>query len=194
MTAGVVGLLAAPLLVRGLLAVAPAFYGELAAFTIDRTIVLAALGLCTVVGLAVALPPLIEVLRVNLRDTLQEEGRSGTQGRRTIWMRQLLIGAETAVCAVLLVGALLLLRTFVNLVNVDTGVDSTGVITARMSIQGPQYDDCRASDSILRGRRRPARTVAVDRIGGGRREPSRRARIEPAGDVSRSGDQPTSRS
>ncbi len=35
-------------------------------------------------------------VRVNLRDTLQEEGRSGTAGRSTQWMRQALIGGETA--------------------------------------------------------------------------------------------------
>jgi predicted permease len=139
--AGVVGLLAAPMLVRGLLAAAPAYYGELAAFDIDAAVVAAALLLCVVVGLSVALPPLLEVLRVNLRDTLQEEGRSGTPGRRTAWLRQLLIAAETAVCAVLLVGALLLLRTFVNLMSVDPGIDTRGVITARMSIQGPRYED-----------------------------------------------------
>jgi predicted permease len=139
--AGVVGLLSVPLLVRGLLAIAPAFYGELASFDLDLMVIAAAAMLCLVVGLAVALPPLLEVRRVNLRDALQEEGRSGTPGRRSIWMRHLLIGAETAVSAVLLVGALLLLRTFINLMTVDTGVDSRGVITARMSIQGPQYDD-----------------------------------------------------
>jgi predicted permease len=139
--AGAVGLLGAPLLVRGLLAVAPAYYGELAAFDVDLIVVATALVLCAVVGLSVALPPLLEVLRINLRDTLQEEGRSGMHGRRTVWMRQLLIGAETAVCAVLLVGALLLLRTFVNLMTVDPGIDTRGVITARISIQGPRYDD-----------------------------------------------------
>jgi predicted permease len=139
--AGLAGLSAAPLLVRGLLALAPAYYGDLAAFEIDVVVIAAAALLCVVVGLAVAVPPLLEVLRVNLRDTLQEESRGGTQGRRATWMRQILIGAETAVSAVLLVGALLLLRTFVNLMNVDTGVDSHNVITARMSIQGPRYDD-----------------------------------------------------
>jgi putative ABC transport system permease protein len=139
--AGALGLIAAPVLVRGLLAAAPAYYGELAAFDIDAAVVAAALLLCAVVGLLVALPPLLEVLRVNLRDTLQEEGRSGTPGRRTAWLRQLLIAAETAVCAVLLVGALLLLRTFVNLMNVDPGIDTRGVITARISIQGPRYED-----------------------------------------------------
>ena len=139
--AGAAGLLVAPLLVRGLLGAAPAYYGELAAFDIDAVVIAAALVLCAVVGLSVALPPLLEVLRVNLRDTLQEEGRSGTQSGHTLWMRQLLIGAETAVCAVLLVGALLLLRTFVNLMNVDPGIDTRGVITARMSIQGPRYED-----------------------------------------------------
>ncbi len=138
---GGVGLITAPLLVRGLLAVAPAFYGQLATFSIDTIVLATAAGLCTLVGLAVSVPPLLEVLRVNLRETLQEEGRSGTAGRRTQWMRQALIGAETAVCAVLLVGALLLLRTFVNLVNVPTGFDADGVVTARMSVQGPQYDD-----------------------------------------------------
>jgi predicted permease len=139
--AGVVGVLAAPLFVRGLLALAPAYYGELANFTVDAFVFAAAALLCVAVGVAVAVPPLLEVLRVNLRDTLQEEGRSGTPGRRAAWMRQILIGAETAVSAVLLVGALLLLRTFINLMTVDTGIDSRGVITARMSIQGPRYDD-----------------------------------------------------
>ena len=139
--AGVVGVLGAPLLVRGLLALAPGYYGELADFALDGAVIAAAGLLCAVVGLAIAVPPLIEVLRLNLRDTLQEEGRSGTEGRRATWMRQILIGAETAVSAVLLVGALLLVRTFINLMTVDTGVDSRGVITARMSIQGPRYDD-----------------------------------------------------
>jgi predicted permease len=139
--AGAIGLAAAPLLVTGLLSVAPAFYVDLAAFTLDTTVIMVALVLCALVGLVVSAPPLLELLRVNLRETLQEESGRGTSGRRTVWMRQLLIGAETAVCAVLLVGALLLLRTFVNLMNAPTGFDATGVVTARMAVQGERYDD-----------------------------------------------------
>src|SRR4029450_10005942 len=82
-----------------------------------------------------------ECLRLNLRDTLHEEGRSGTMSRRSVWIRQALIGAETAACAVLLGGGLLLLRTFVNLMNAPTGFDPEHVIEARMSVQGPRYDD-----------------------------------------------------
>lgn len=176
-----IGLLAAPLLVRGLLAVAPAYYVELAAFTIDATVSAVALALCLIVGLAVAVPPLLEVLRVNLRDTLQEEGRSGTQGRRTIWMRHLLIGAETAVCAVLLVGALLLLRTFVNLMNVDTGVDSSRVLTARMSIQGPQYEDTtRLMQFFEEGVRRLQQSPAIEAAAVGASLPAERALNLPA--------------
>jgi putative ABC transport system permease protein len=171
--AGAVGLLGAPLLVRGLLAVAPPFYGSLAAFEINGVVLVAAVVLCLLVGIAVALPPLFEVLRVNLRDTLQEEGRGGTQGRRSVWMRHVLIAAETAVCAVLLVGALLLLRTFINLMNVDTGVDARGVVTARISIQGPRYDDS------------PAGAVACDRVRRGRGEPPCGAGVEPGGVVPR---------
>jgi len=175
------GLLAAPLLIRGLLAVAPAFYGQLATFTIDRIVLVAAIGLCLVVGFAVALPPLMEVLRVNLRDTLQEEGRAGMQGRRTIWMRHLLIGGETAVSAVLLVGAVLLLRTFVNLMNVDTGVDSRGVITARMSIQGPQYEDVsRLIQYFENGVRRLEQSPAIEAAAVGASLPAERALNLPA--------------
>jgi len=104
-------------------------------------VIMCTIGLCALVGLVVSVPPLLEVLRLNLRDTLQEEGVRGTSGRRTIWLRQLLVGAETAVSAVLLVGALLLMRTFVNLVNVPKGFDPADIVTARMSVQGAQYDD-----------------------------------------------------
>jgi predicted permease len=175
------GLITAPLLVRGLLAVAPAYYVELAWFTIDGAVIAVAIGLCVVVGLAVAVPPLVEVLRVNLRDTLQEEGRSGTQGRHTLWMRHLLIGAETAVSAILLVGALLLVRTFVNLMNVNTGVESNGVITARMSIQGPQYDDVpRLIQYFQEGVRRLHQSPAVEAAAVGASLPAERALNLPA--------------
>ena len=181
MISGGVGLLAAPLLIRGLLAVAPAFYGELATFSIDTTVIAAAIGLCALVGLAVSVPPLIEVLRVNLRDTLQEEGRSASAGRRTQWMRQALIGAETAVCAVLLVGALLLLRTFMNLVNVPTGFDHEGVVTARMSVQGPQYEEM---DRLIRffesGVARLKELPGIDEAAVGASLPAERALNMPA--------------
>lgn len=138
--AGAIGIAIAPLLVRGLLAVAPAYYGQLAEFTVDSVVLVTTIALCAVVGFSVSLPPLLEVLRVNVRDVLQEEGARGTSGRRTIWLRQLLVGAETAVCAVLLVGALLLLRTFINLVSVPTGFDPAGIVIARMAVQGPHYE------------------------------------------------------
>jgi predicted permease len=139
--AGAAGLAAAPLVVRALLALAPPFYSDLAAFDLGVPVIGAALLLCVVVGLSVSLPPLAEALRINVRDVLHEEGRASTGARRVVWMRHLLVGAETAISAVLLVGALLLLRTFVNLMNVDTGVDAHNVVTARISIQGPRYDD-----------------------------------------------------
>jgi FtsX-like permease family len=178
---GVLGFLAAPLLVRGLLSVAPAFYGDLAAFSIDGVVIAAAVALGALVGLAVSIPPLLEVLRVNLRDTLQEEGRSGTAGRSTQWMRQALIGGETAVCAVLLVGALLLLRTFVNLVNVPTGFDAEGVVTARMAVQGPQYDEI---DRVIRffesGVDRLKQLPGIDEAAVGASLPAERALNMPA--------------
>jgi predicted permease len=141
MVAAAIGLLAAPLFVRGLLAVAPAYYTNLGDFTVDWVVVVLAILLCLAVGGFIAIAPLLEALRINVRDALQEEGRAGTAGRRTMWLRHLLIGTQTAVCALLLVGAALLLRTFINLKSVETGITSEGVLTARMSLQGPQFED-----------------------------------------------------
>ncbi|MDP1569202.1 MAG: ADOP family duplicated permease [Vicinamibacterales bacterium] len=138
---GALGLAVAPLFVNGLLAMAPPSYHRLGQFHLDATLAAAGLVLCALVGLAVSVPPLAELLRVNLRDTLQDEGARSTGGRQAGWLRHLLIGAETALCAVLLVGALLLTRTFVNLVTEPPGFDPAGVVTARMAVQGPAYAD-----------------------------------------------------
>jgi len=50
-----------------------------------------------------------------------------------------LVTAEVALCMLLLVGAGLLVQTFVRLRAVDPGFDPSGVLTARMSLQGERY-------------------------------------------------------
>jgi predicted permease len=74
------------------------------------------------------------------------------------------------------VGALLLLRTFVNLMNVDTGVDSRGVITARMSIPGPRYEDVSALVQFFEeGVSRLEQSAAIEAAAVGASLPAERA-------------------
>jgi putative ABC transport system permease protein len=89
-------------------------------------------------SLVFGLIPAVQVSRTDLRAAIGEGGR-GTADRRQRWARRLLVVAEVALGVVLLVGAGLLLRTFVALRSLPPGFDPTHVMTARFSLQGPAY-------------------------------------------------------
>ena len=73
-------------------------------------------------------------------DALREGGRhgSGPRARRALGT---LVVAEIALSLVLLAGAGLLIRSFIALQNVDPGMRTEGVLTARVSLSGPRYDN-----------------------------------------------------
>jgi predicted permease len=57
-------------------------------------------------------------------------GSPGTVGRRMQWSRPVLVGAESALALVLVVGAALLIRSFETLMHVDRGFSPEGVVTS----------------------------------------------------------------
>src|SRR5687768_194211 len=71
-------------------------------------------------------------------DSLREGGRhgSGPRARRVLGT---LVVAEIALSLVLLAGAGLLIRSFIALQNVDPGMRTEGVLTARVSLSGQRY-------------------------------------------------------
>jgi len=92
-------------------------------------------------GLLFGVIPALRVLGFDLRGGLAEGGRalSGTRsGTRT---RTALVLAEVALASVLLVGAALLLRSFVGLQRVDPGFTTHGILTARVTLPRARYDD-----------------------------------------------------
>ncbi len=86
-------------------------------------------------GLLFGVAPALTSARTDLR-TSMSEGLSTTLGRRTVWLRRSFAGAELALACVLLVGAGLLVRTFVNLTGTELGFNPSGVLVGRMSLQG----------------------------------------------------------
>src|SRR5262245_4832900 len=85
---------------------------------IDRTVVLFTLGLSLATVLLFGFTPAVEASRVDLADSLKD-GAAATPGRRAGRARAALVIVEVALSAVLLVGAGLLLRTYVHLSRVD---------------------------------------------------------------------------
>ena len=84
--------------------------------------------------------PALTVSKVNVADVLNEGGRTigERQGNR---LRSLLVVAEVAVTVVLLIGAGLILRSFIKLQQVDAGFDRNNILTFQLRLHGKKYSD-----------------------------------------------------
>jgi predicted permease len=92
-----------------------------------------------VAGMLIGLVPLLHVPRANVSNVLQESTRGGTGGTRARSVRRTLVVAEVAFAFVLLIGSGLLVASFRNLLAVDPGFQSNGVITAGVVIPRTTY-------------------------------------------------------
>lgn len=97
--------------------------------TVDGSVLLFAIAL--VPGAACGLAPAWQALKLEPQDTLQHSGRGFTGNRTVEFARNAGVTLQVALSLVLLAGAGLLMRSFVNLVHTDPGFRSGGVLTAR---------------------------------------------------------------
>ncbi len=105
-------------------------------------------------GIIFGLPPALQAGRLNLIDTLRDGARgSGQSGRRTR-ARHALVVVEIALALVLLVGASLFVRSFLNLQDASVGFDTSPLMTLRFYMTGESYSTDRSRiqrvDDILR--------------------------------------------
>lgn len=80
-------------------------------------------------GILFGMTPALQLAKPDVRDAMQESGRSFTGGAQTGKARSLLIIAEVALTMVLLVGAGIALRGFIALTQTALGFDATNVMT-----------------------------------------------------------------
>jgi putative ABC transport system permease protein len=93
-----------------------------------------------VTGMVFGLAPAVQAMRSNLVDSLKEGARgSGVSARRNL-LRNGLVVAEVALALVLLVGASLFIRSFVNIKSTDAGFDAEPLMTLRFYMPGDQYE------------------------------------------------------
>ncbi len=102
-------------------------------------VIVFALGLAVITGLACALAPAFAAIRTNVNSNLKEGGRSGSEGGGHAWLRSILVVAEIAIALVLLTTSGLLLRSFNKMRAVDLGFSPQHVTTAAYSLPQLQY-------------------------------------------------------
>ena len=89
-------------------------------------------------GVAFGLVPALQTARTSPGTALKEGGRGSSGGGVPI--RRVLVVAEVALAVVLLVGAGLMIRSYLTLQRVDLGLRTDHVLTARVLLQGPRYN------------------------------------------------------
>ncbi len=90
-------------------------------------------------GVVFGLAPSIHASKTDLVHSLREGGRTGGSGRQALRFRNVLVVAEVSLASVLLIGAGLMLRSFLNLLHTDPGFRPQHVITASVSLPGKEY-------------------------------------------------------
>jgi len=148
------GLLLARLLIELMPAIGLDGGGGRYAIHIDAGILGFAVAISLVSGVLAALVPTLALLTQPLSRVLGDSGRLSGGGRLAGVSRGALVVAQMAMATVLLVGAGLLLRSFVGLQQASPGFDSQGVQTALISLPVERYPDAAARavfhESLLR--------------------------------------------
>jgi putative ABC transport system permease protein len=88
-----------------------------------------------------ALIPALQVTRPNMSQSLQEGGSRGAVGPESHRLRGLLVISQVALSLLLLVGAGLLIKSFVNLRATKPGFDPSHAVTLHLSLPKVKYPD-----------------------------------------------------
>ncbi|HUE87173.1 MAG TPA: ADOP family duplicated permease [Vicinamibacterales bacterium] len=132
---GAIGVALAAGLLAGLPAIAPATFPRLDAITLDAFAVMFAVAASLIAAAITGLIPAFRSARADLLPSLRD-GAGASRGPRTLRTHRVLLAAESTLAVMLLIGAALMGRSFVNLVQTDAGYDAANVLTARIYLPG----------------------------------------------------------
>lgn len=134
-----VGALLASVALRALVAANPTGIPRIGDVRVDAVVLGVAALLAIVTGLVVGAWPAIAASRVNLAHAITDGGRASTVGASRMRFRDALTVVQTAGAVVLLVGAMLLVRSLDQMTRVDLGFRSDSVLTAQVALPSSSY-------------------------------------------------------
>src|ERR1700730_6609737 len=126
---------------------------RLAEVNVDLVVLVIVAVVAVGTGILFGLIPALASAKPELTEALKEGGRGSTTGARRNRLRNSLVVAEIALALVLLVGAGLLMKSYMRLQNIDPGFDRRNVLTAEIDLSDTKYPR-RASAAYRRGEAR----------------------------------------
>jgi len=121
---------------------------------INGTVLAFTLVVAIITGLVFGLVPAVQASHFNVNDTLKEGGRDSGAGVRGKRLRSSLVIAEVAVSFILLIGAGLLINSFMHLRNLDPGFRADHLLTLNVDLSEVKYVDTQRRvaffDEVLR--------------------------------------------
>ncbi|MFL6277890.1 MAG: ABC transporter permease [Blastocatellia bacterium] len=138
---GALGLLLALWGVEALVALAPGNIPRLNEVSLDARVLLFTFGVTLLTGVLFGLFPALQAANPNLNETLKEGGRGTTEGGRGGRARRILVVAEVALALVPLIGAGLMVKSFIRLQEVKPGFDPDRVLAVEVYLPRTTYKE-----------------------------------------------------
>lgn len=143
----VVGTLFAAVGIQVLVFLGPENLPRLNEVQLDGRVFLFTLAATGITGIVFGLAPVLRLARTDVQGALQERSRGSTSGTGRLQARNVLVAAQMAVAVMLVVGAGLLSRSFLRLMETDPGFDATNVLSVRVDLPSGAYRELeRVSD------------------------------------------------
>jgi predicted permease len=123
---------------RALVALSPADLPRLDTISIDPRVVVFTLGITALTGLACGLAPALAISAANLTGALKEGERGSSERFGRNRMRSVLVASEFALALMLLIGAVLMIRSFGALQSINPGFDPRNLLSMIVSVASTQ--------------------------------------------------------
>jgi putative ABC transport system permease protein len=118
--------------------------------SLNVPVLIFSVAIAVVTSLIFGLAPALQTAKRDMVEPLKDSGKGVSSGFRRSWLRNSLVVVEVALSLLLLVGAGLLMRTFVALQTVDLGLNPDNILVARLPLPRGQYDTAAAKQRFFR--------------------------------------------
>ncbi len=118
-------------------------------FSMDASVFVFFVIVCVLTGIIFGLAPALHISKTNVNEVLKEGGRSGSGGMRARRWTAALVVVELTLTLVLLAGAGFMMRSFMNLYRIDTGIETSHLLTMQFLLPTRKYNNPQMRNTFL---------------------------------------------